>query len=224
MMSPCTQSSSSALHSALHLVLCLQELGPIRGGILADEMGMGKTIQAISLMMSHRADGETPRILTAAEAAAAAAAAASPAKPAVAAAAGSSKQRGLKISLRKHGNAATSTGDVAAAAAEAQQESSESEEDESAAAAEDAAAGSPAPQEAAAAAAAAAGSPKSPTVTPAVAALAKHGSCCHKGGPKTKAKGKGAAAAAAGDAAGGEAGAACHKAQQEAEDAQGYCK
>ncbi|WIA16278.1 hypothetical protein OEZ85_012982 [Tetradesmus obliquus] len=80
-----------------------QELGPIRGGILADEMGMGKTIQAISLMMSHRIDG-----------------------------------------------------------------------------------------------------PKSSS--------------------KAKAKGKDAAAAAAAADAGGEAGAACHEAQQQEEDAKGYCK
>jgi hypothetical protein len=201
----------------------LQELGPIRGGILADEMGMGKTIQAISLMMSHRADGDTPRILTAAEAAAAAAAAASPSKPAAAAAAAgtSGRQAGLKISLRKGSSAAAAGGGDAAAAADAaneeQQEDSQAQ-DESAAAAVPA--GSPKPAAMPAAAAAAAGSP-TPALTPAVAALAKHGSCCHKGGPKSKGKGKDAAAAAE---AGGEAGAACHKAQQEAEDAKGYCK
>jgi DNA repair protein RAD16 len=33
-----------------------QELGDVHGGILADEMGMGKTIQAISLMLSNRPD------------------------------------------------------------------------------------------------------------------------------------------------------------------------
>lgn len=32
---------------------------PYKGGILADEMGMGKTIQVISLMLSHRAPGPT---------------------------------------------------------------------------------------------------------------------------------------------------------------------
>ena len=31
-----------------------QEMGGVHGGILADEMGMGKTIQAISLMLSNR--------------------------------------------------------------------------------------------------------------------------------------------------------------------------
>ncbi|GLI66752.1 hypothetical protein VaNZ11_010704 [Volvox africanus] len=33
-----------------------QEQGNVRGGILADEMGMGKTIQAISLIVTHRSD------------------------------------------------------------------------------------------------------------------------------------------------------------------------
>eukprot|EP00884_Botryococcus_braunii_P002146 jgi/Botrbrau1/11932/Bobra.341_1s0001.2 len=33
-----------------------QERGPVKGGILADEMGMGKTIQAISLIVTHRTD------------------------------------------------------------------------------------------------------------------------------------------------------------------------
>ncbi|GMH34392.1 hypothetical protein BSKO_02226 [Bryopsis sp. KO-2023] len=39
-----------------------QELGEIRGGILADEMGMGKTIQAISLVVTHRSEDSKPVI------------------------------------------------------------------------------------------------------------------------------------------------------------------
>jgi SNF2 family DNA or RNA helicase len=39
-----------------------QEKGPIRGGILADEMGMGKTIQALSLMCAHRREGDHPGV------------------------------------------------------------------------------------------------------------------------------------------------------------------
>lgn len=34
-----------------------QEQGPVCGGILADEMGMGKTIQAVSLIVTHTSDG-----------------------------------------------------------------------------------------------------------------------------------------------------------------------
>ena len=34
--------------------LCAQEEGPLRGGILADEMGMGKTLQTIALLLSNR--------------------------------------------------------------------------------------------------------------------------------------------------------------------------
>lgn len=36
-----------------------QEQGPVAGGILADEMGMGKTIQAVSLIVTHSSDGPT---------------------------------------------------------------------------------------------------------------------------------------------------------------------
>lgn len=44
-----------ASRSACGLFFCsLQESSPIRGGVLADEMGMGKTIQAISLIVSAR--------------------------------------------------------------------------------------------------------------------------------------------------------------------------
>lgn len=38
--------------------MCEQERTKYKGGILADEMGMGKTIQAISLIMVNRATGE----------------------------------------------------------------------------------------------------------------------------------------------------------------------
>ena len=36
-----------------------QEQSVWRGGLLADEMGMGKTIQTISLLLSDRAPGQT---------------------------------------------------------------------------------------------------------------------------------------------------------------------
>mmetsp|Transcript_8330 Transcript_8330/g.23887 ORF Transcript_8330/g.23887 Transcript_8330/m.23887 type:complete len:988 (-) Transcript_8330:202-3165(-) len=35
-----------------------QEQGPTKGGLLADEMGMGKTIQAISVILTHREEGK----------------------------------------------------------------------------------------------------------------------------------------------------------------------
>lgn len=35
-------------------VSCPQEQSNVRGGVLADEMGMGKTIQAISVIVAHR--------------------------------------------------------------------------------------------------------------------------------------------------------------------------
>jgi DNA repair protein RAD16 len=40
--------------------MCDQELGPVRGGILADEMGMGKTIQTLALIATHRAEQRLP--------------------------------------------------------------------------------------------------------------------------------------------------------------------
>jgi len=39
-----------------------QEKGAISGGILADEMGMGKTIQAISLIIAHRYEGQVEEV------------------------------------------------------------------------------------------------------------------------------------------------------------------
>lgn len=40
-----------------------QEQGDIQGGILADEMGMGKTIQAISLIVTHCDESFKPEII-----------------------------------------------------------------------------------------------------------------------------------------------------------------
>ena len=40
--------------------MCAQEEGPLKGGILADEMGMGKTLQTISLMCAHKTRDRTP--------------------------------------------------------------------------------------------------------------------------------------------------------------------
>ncbi|KAJ1617487.1 SNF2 family N-terminal domain-containing protein [Pavlovales sp. CCMP2436] len=40
--------------------MCAQEKGEVKGGILADEMGMGKTIQAISLIAAHKNEHRLP--------------------------------------------------------------------------------------------------------------------------------------------------------------------
>ena len=37
-----------------------QEEGPLKGGILADEMGMGKTLHTISLMCAHKTRDRHP--------------------------------------------------------------------------------------------------------------------------------------------------------------------
>lgn len=44
------------------IMIWQQEQGDIKGGILADEMGMGKTIQAISLIVTHCGENFRPKI------------------------------------------------------------------------------------------------------------------------------------------------------------------
>eukprot|EP01012_Entosiphon_sulcatum_P067451 TRINITY_DN9716_c0_g1_i1.p1 TRINITY_DN9716_c0_g1~~TRINITY_DN9716_c0_g1_i1.p1 ORF type:complete len:1165 (-),score=253.85 TRINITY_DN9716_c0_g1_i1:69-3533(-) len=43
--------------------MCAQELSPYKGGILADEMGMGKTIQAISLILVNKPAERAPTLV-----------------------------------------------------------------------------------------------------------------------------------------------------------------
>ena len=58
-----------------------QEQGPVAGGILADEMGMGKTIQAVSLIVTHSSDGPAAAQPLAPAKSVPAAAAAAPSRP-----------------------------------------------------------------------------------------------------------------------------------------------